>query len=252
MRYAMAVDLHRCMGCMTCVVSCQMNNGLRPGMARLSVEELEWGRWPDGGRAALPHGCLHCDEPRCVRVCPTGASAKGDDGIVTVDGERCIGCGVCVTACAYGARSIPGEESCYFDAAAPAPYEAWNRVPLGVADKCDFCKDRVMRGDEPVCVRDCPASARLFGDLDDCDSAISCFVIEENGSFAAGRGTFYADGFLPFSAEQAIAERCFVPAAENASRSGLPQREPNPAVLGGAAAVAAAAVGGLVAYKRRH
>lgn len=253
MRYAMAIDLQRCMGCQTCVVSCQMNNGLRPGMTRIVVEELEWGRWPEGDCSALPHSCLHCDEPRCVRVCPTGASVKGDDGIVTVDAQRCIGCGVCVTACAYGARTIPGDEAFFFKADAPAPYEALVTVPVGVADKCDFCRERLVRGEDPACVRDCPAGARLFGDIDDPYSAIARFTTEEIGSFAAGRSSFYAHSRLPLSAEEAIGECGFVPATQAVVSAACDrEREPNLVVLGSAAAFTAATAVGLAAYKRRH
>ena len=74
MRFAMAIDMAHCVGCQTCVVACQMHNALRPGVAWLRVDALEWGAWPDADRAYFPHARLHCDEPDCVRVCPTGAS----------------------------------------------------------------------------------------------------------------------------------------------------------------------------------
>ena len=251
MRYAMAVDVQCCMGCMTCVVSCQMNSGLRPGMARTRVDELEWGRWPDGGRAALPHGCLHCDEPRCVRVCPTGASAQGADGIVAVDGERCIGCGVCVTACAYGARTIPGSDTYFFGALAPAPYEALRTVPVGVADKCDFCRDRMVRGAEPACVRDCPASARLFGDVDDPASPIGRFAASEGVRSVAGRGFFYGGAPAALDGERAIREGSYRPAPAAIVGEAAEGPEANPVVLGAAAVAVVAAGAGLAAYKQR-
>lgn len=253
MRYAMAVDLRRCMGCQTCVVSCQMNNGLGPGMARLSVDEFEWGRWPDAARAVVPHGCLHCDDPRCVRVCPTGASSREADGIVWVDADRCIGCSVCVTACPYGARSVTDDAGWFFGASVPAPYEALRSIPSGVADKCDFCRERVRAGAEPACVRDCPAGARLFGDIDDPASEISRFTAEAEDGFVGGRGFFYAPGSVSFDVGRALEDRCFKPAgAASGDRAGSNRREGNPAVVGAAVVATTAAAASLAVYKRQH
>ena len=72
----------------------------------------------------FPRSCLHCDEPACVTVCPTGASYKrASDGIVLVDEAKCIGCKLCSWACPYGARE--------FD------------VDVGVMKKCTLCIDRI-------------------------------------------------------------------------------------------------------------
>ena len=128
-RYGMAIDTEHCTGCQTCVVACQMEHALRPQVAWTRVDTVEWGRWPDGGRLHLPHGCLHCDEPACVEVCPTGASFAGDGGVSLVDHELCIGCGVCAAACPYGARTINRTDRWFFDAAVPAPYEHGGTPP---------------------------------------------------------------------------------------------------------------------------
>ena len=76
-----------------------------------------------------------------------------------VDQDLCIGCGNCVTACPYGAR--------YRDPGARR------------ADKCDFCRHRISRGEEPACVVTCPTKARIFGDLNDPQSEVSRLVKEE-------------------------------------------------------------------------
>ena len=118
----------------------------------------------DGARTVhFPKSCLHCEEPACVTVCPTGASYKrAEDGIVLVDESICIGCKLCSWACPYGARE--------FDADA------------GVMKKCTLCIDRIdnqhlMPEDrEPACVMVCPVNARHFGDLGDPDSEVSQMV----------------------------------------------------------------------------
>jgi anaerobic dimethyl sulfoxide reductase subunit B (iron-sulfur subunit) len=91
--------------------------------------------------------CNHCAMPACLAVCPVAAIAKdGDTGIVTIDGELCIGCASCRTACPYKAPSLWEEK--------------------GIFTKCDMCAALVVEGDEPVCVSGCPMRALGFGDLE--------------------------------------------------------------------------------------
>ena len=116
----------------------------------------------------FPRSCLHCEEPACVTVCPTGASYKrAEDGIVLVNAEICIGCKLCSWACPYGAREFDEID--------------------GIMKKCTLCIDRIYNDnlDEPdripACVQVCPVHARHFGDLGDPDSAISGLVRERGG-----------------------------------------------------------------------
>jgi Fe-S-cluster-containing dehydrogenase component len=116
----------------------------------------------------FPKSCLHCEQPGCVTVCPTGASYKrAEDGIVLVDEDLCIGCGLCAWACPYGAREL-------------------DRV-MGVMKKCTLCIDRIYNENleeaarVPACVATCPASARHFGDLGDPTSDVSRLVAEREG-----------------------------------------------------------------------
>ena len=168
-RYGMVVDLTRCTGCQTCVVACQMQHNTRPDVRWSSVDFMESGRWPERQRFALPHACMHCDDAPCVAACPAGASIQRKDGIVVVDYETCIGCGVCVDACPFGARQIGAEDRWNFDAAEPAPYEAYGVQRLNVAEKCVFCHDRAEQGETSWCASVCPNGARVFGDLDERD-----------------------------------------------------------------------------------
>jgi tetrathionate reductase subunit B len=81
-----------------------------------------------------------------------GATFKRDDGVVLVDGERCVGCGYCVQACPYEARFINAD--------------------TGKADKCTFCSHRIEAGLLPACVETCVGGARVFGDVNDAKSEI--------------------------------------------------------------------------------
>ncbi|MEJ2435138.1 MAG: 4Fe-4S dicluster domain-containing protein, partial [Pseudolabrys sp.] len=116
----------------------------------------------------FPRSCLHCTEPACVTVCPTGASYKrASDGIELVDEDKCIGCKLCSWACPYGARE--------FD------------VDVGVMKKCTLCVDRIYNENlpeedrVPACVAACPTSARHFGDFADPNSAVSRLAAERGG-----------------------------------------------------------------------
>ena len=158
-RWAMVIDLRKCIGCYACQASCKMENGVPYEFFRTHVEQIERGRYPNVRRAFLPVLCNHCEKPSCVPVCPVGATYKREDGIVVIDYDRCIGCGYCIQACPYDAR--------YFN-----PYTR-------TADKCDFCLHRIEQGLVPACVANCRAGARIFGDLNHPDSPVSKALKEE-------------------------------------------------------------------------
>jgi molybdopterin-containing oxidoreductase family iron-sulfur binding subunit len=113
--------------------------------------------------------CNHCDNPPCVRVCPTKATFRRDDGIVMMDYHRCIGCRYCIAACPYGSRS--------FNWTDPRPnvekiYPGFPTRTKGVVEKCNFCAERLVRGLRPACVDACPEKAMHFGDLNKENSEI--------------------------------------------------------------------------------
>ena len=146
-KLGLVIDLDICVGCHACAVNCkEWNTG---GYGNALSDQDAYGASPSGtwlnrihsfeavpqdaqGQPVpsdarivhFPKSCLHCDDAPCVTVCPTGASYKrAEDGIVLVNEDHCIGCGLCAWACAYGAREM--------DEAA------------GVMKKCTLCVDRI-------------------------------------------------------------------------------------------------------------
>ena len=107
--------------------------------------------------------CNHCDNPPCVRACPTQATFQRADGIVAMDYHRCIGCRFCVSACPYGARSLN-----FWDPRVALGDNIDPDFPTrtkGVVEKCNLCAERLARGAElPSCV-EVSGGAVLFGDL---------------------------------------------------------------------------------------
>ena len=182
-KLGLVIDLDTCVGCHACAVACKEWNsggvaapltdldpyGAEPdGVWFNRVHSFETGEGEEGRTVHFPRSCLHCEEPACVTVCPTGASYKrAEDGIVLVDEDLCIGCKLCSWACPYGAREYDLDQ--------------------GVMKKCTLCIDRIYnetldeRDRVPACVAACPVGARHFGDLGDPGSDISRLVDERGG-----------------------------------------------------------------------
>ncbi len=146
-RWAMLIDLRKCVGCQACTVACKFENNIPEGSFRTWVPDVEIGTYPETRRAFLPRLCNHCERPSCIEVCPADATWQRKDGIVEIDYDKCWGCGACVNACPYDARFI-------------------NPVTK-TADKCTFCSQRVDQGLAPACVETCIGGSRQFGDLND-------------------------------------------------------------------------------------
>lgn len=147
---------NRCTGCKTCMLACKDYHDLPfeidyrqvyeygGGTCRLNGE----GRFEDTTFSYyLTVSCNHCDDPACIKVCPTKAMHRNELGLVEVDAGRCIGCGYCEFACPYGAPTV--------DRAA------------GHSVKCNGCSERVAEGKLPICVESCPMRALEFGEAAD-------------------------------------------------------------------------------------
>jgi molybdopterin-containing oxidoreductase family iron-sulfur binding subunit len=183
MRYGMVIDLKKCVGCMACTIACKAENQTRPGIFWNIVKDKEFGEYPMVTRVFLPTPCMHCREAPCVKVCPTGASHRREDGIVIIDYDKCIGCKYCIEACPYGARYFNGDPSGYFGTELTEMEKVgYARHKQGVVEKCTFCIDLVTKGKEPACVRTCIGGARYFGDLGDPDSKVSQLIKSRHGS----------------------------------------------------------------------
>lgn len=188
-KWGMVLDLTRCAGCYSCVVTCKLENNTRPGVNWNGVSKVEWGNHPDAHQAFMLNLCMHCDNPPCVKACPSGATFKREDGIVKTDYEKCISCGYCVHACPYNARQI--NERDIYNFKEPAPYETEGIQHLGVSEKCTFCYQRVDEGRKPACVQNCPGLARIFGDLDDSNSDISKYIQTHKVHHVGGTSIYY-------------------------------------------------------------
>ena len=123
----------------------------------------------------FPVLCNHCENPPCVRACPTKATFKREeDGIVMMDMHRCIGCRFCMAACPFGARS--------FNFLNPEPYieninKEYPRRSKGVVEKCSFCAERLAVGKMPACV-EASNGILKFGNLYDPESEVRKLIGE--------------------------------------------------------------------------
>ncbi len=190
MRYGFAIDQRTCIGCHACTVACKTEHQVPVGQFRTWVKYVDQGDYPSTTRDFGVMRCNHCTDAPCVKVCPTQALFKRDDGIVDFDSDRCIGCKACMQGCPYDAIYIDADSN--------------------TAAKCNFCAHRVDEGLEPACVVVCPTESIWVGDLDDPDSAIATLVSTHETAVRApeqntGPNVFY------LGAERAVLEPLAAP-----------------------------------------
>ena len=173
-RYVMVIDQRRCIGCHSCTVACRTWNKLPLDIVyNPVVTEGAQGTWPNVHKSWQPLLCMHCENPECVKVCPTEASHIAEDGTVQEDKEKCIGCQFCAMSCPYGVRYLNEEEK--------------------VVEKCTLCEQKLNQGELPQCVSQCGGNARWVGDM---EQGLDSFV----GSFdSAGEQRKMVEFNEPFS-----------------------------------------------------
>lgn len=139
------LDQRYCIGCQGCQTACQARNYSDPGEFLRVTDSFEEMEGP-----YLTVSCCHCEKPACEENCPVGAISKDpENGIVSTDYEKCIGCKMCIEVCPYNSPKFNEEAK--------------------KSHKCDFCKDRLEAGENPACVDACPMKVLTYGDISELD-----------------------------------------------------------------------------------
>lgn len=154
--YGFFFDQNMCNGCKACQIACKDKHDLPVGMNWRRVIEYTGGTWstneqdgtftPNVFSYYTSISCNHCENPICMRVCPTTAMSRRDDGTVYVDQSKCVGCRYCQWACPYGAPQLDSR--------------------TGHMSKCDLCYDYREQGQNPACVDACPTRALGWGPIE--------------------------------------------------------------------------------------
>jgi formate dehydrogenase iron-sulfur subunit len=159
MEVTMLYDASKCTGCRACMVACKQWKSLpaeqtpfigefqsHPDLSSKTYTLIRMSEQVEGGKFKwnfLKFQCMHCGEASCVKACPQKALTHGDNGVVTFNADKCVGCGYCVNNCPFGVPHIDEETN--------------------KSTKCNFCGDRIAAGMEPSCAQTCPSNALVFG-----------------------------------------------------------------------------------------
>lgn len=143
------IDIARCTACKSCEIACAVEHSLSKDLFSAIFETPLPAKRVHVEKAfsfSYPVKCMHCADAACIAACPTGAMYRNYEfGSVNVNTDKCMGCWMCAMVCPFGAI-IPD-------------------YGIKVAQKCDFCPDRLRKGGEPACVEACPTSAITFGEV---------------------------------------------------------------------------------------
>lgn len=153
--YSMVIRQDNCIDCERCMKACAQTNDVPEYGYRTRILQQVDEQSIDRTTEFIPVLCNQCNNPACVRACPTKATYKDSkNGIVMVDQSKCIGCKTCMSACPFNARYYNEEKR--------------------AVDKCNFCFDTRLSQGEPLtaCAAICPAHVRVFGDLSDPESDV--------------------------------------------------------------------------------
>ncbi len=176
-------DATRCIGCQSCVVACTKANGLEPDNRRDPLHQaptdlnsrtktiIKLYKPAKAGEefSYVKQQCMHCVDPACVAACMFGGLKKdAKSGIVTWTGKYCVGCRYCEIACPYH-----------------VPKFRWEGFNPEIV-KCELCKERLAKGQEPACTSVCPRKAVIFGPRKQ-------LLDEAKSRIAANPGKYYQD-----------------------------------------------------------
>jgi DMSO reductase iron-sulfur subunit len=143
-QHAFHFTADNCIGCHACESACSEKNDLPPHLSFRSVGYVEGGSYPSYTRMNISMACNHCDDPVCLKGCPTRAYTKHSEyGAVIQDPDICFGCGYCTWVCPYNAPQLDPVQ--------------------GHVEKCNMCVDRLEVGLKPACVSACLGNALNFG-----------------------------------------------------------------------------------------
>ncbi|MFX1502201.1 MAG: 4Fe-4S dicluster domain-containing protein [Promethearchaeota archaeon] len=168
-------DQTRCIGCYTCSIACKDWNDSPVDVNWRQIKIIEDGTFPKLFLAYLSTSCHHCADPPCVKACPTRAIIKRQsDGIVVVNSEECLGkkdCSSrCLKVCPWDIPQFRSEEN-------------------SKMEKCNFCLERLEKGQQPICVEACPMYALDAGPIDE--------LREKYGNNSKAEGFKYSENLRP-------------------------------------------------------
>ncbi len=212
-RWAMAIDLSKCIGCNACMVACQAENNV-PIVGKEQVRrgrEMHWIRVdryfrgdPNHPEVAFqPVACQHCENAPCEQVCPVGATVHSNEGLNDMVYNRCVGTRYCANNCPYKVRRF---NYFWFHKDLDAPGGEIRKLVFnpevtvrtrGVMEKCSYCVQRIQAARisakraegagrraeaeryladgaiRTACQQACPTKAIVFGDLSDQESRVA-------------------------------------------------------------------------------